>query len=117
MSNRALQKIFSQNIATLISYIYKNDCSCTLGEAFIPTKLAQARKEDRPIKTHFDRMALDLNIYKKDSEELVTCREYEKFGRYWETLNTLNRAGCFFKVVNINHFDMCVKNFNTRLRL
>lgn len=99
------QKLFAQDVAKLIEYIYSQGYSCTLGEAYrTPEQAAIYAQEGKGIKDslHCKRLAIDINLF-KDDDYLTATKDYEFLGNYWETLDKQNRWGGRFK--DGNHFE------------
>lgn len=105
------QSHFAHDIAKLITYIYEEDFVCTFGEAFrTPEQAALYAKRGIGIKNspHCDRLAMDIFIWRYDPEkfELLEFKEWEQFGKYWESLDDLNRWGGYFKnMIDMVHFE------------
>jgi hypothetical protein len=105
----ARQQIFSYNVAKLIEYIYKNDHSCTFGEAYRTSMQAQWYDNNGigiRSSLHCKRLAIDLNLFDCNDKYLTSYKDYEIFGRYWMTLHKDNEWGGNFKSKDGNHFEM-----------
>jgi hypothetical protein len=104
------QQIFSLNIAKLITYIYEQGYTCTLGECFrTPEQALIYAKSGKGIKDslHCKRLALDINLFSPEGVYLPNTSDYEPLGVYWESLNPANRWGGLFKPRSDgNHIEM-----------
>lgn len=103
------QTIFAQNVGKLIDFIYSNDHSCTLGDAYrTPEQAALYAKQGKGIvnSLHCKRLAIDLNIFNSAQEYLTQSDDYRTFGEYWESLHHQNRWGGKFTKADGNHFQM-----------
>lgn len=116
--------IFARNVAKLIEYIFESGYTCTLGEAFRTVEQARlyAQKGKGSLNSlHCKRLAIDLNIFSPAGEYLTDTKDYETFGKYWESLNSHNVWGGNFisgalKGSDGNHFQMSDKSeFNKAL--
>lgn len=102
------QAMFSHDVANLILYIYEQGFNCTLGEAHRTSEQAQwyaMRGIGIKNSLHCQRLAIDINLFSPSWDYLTKYEEYEPFGRYWESLDPLNRWGGNFKIVDANHFE------------
>ena len=109
MNSTINQQIFALNVAKLIQYIYEQNHSCTLGEAFRTSEQAELyAKEGKGIKNslHCRRLAIDLNLFSPDDKYLKAYDDYEPFGLYWEELHADNRWGGRFMRLDLQHFEM-----------
>jgi hypothetical protein len=93
------QAEFARDVAKLIAYIHSQGYSCTFGEAWRSHEQAEiyAREGKGIVQSlHCDRLALDLNLYSPDGVYLRAKKDYEPFGKYWQSLHKKNRwGGCF----------------------
>ncbi len=103
------QALFTRNVVDLITHIDSLGYFVSFGEVY--------RTRDQAIiyankglgivdSLHCKRLAVDLNIFDKEGHLLTYSDDYVPFGKYWEGLNPLNRAGVFFKRVDSSHFEM-----------
>lgn len=99
--------IFARNVAKLIEYIFESGYTCTLGEAFRSVEQARWYAEQGKgvvNSLHCKRLAIDLNIFNPAGEYLTNTKDYEQFGKHWETLHRQNVWGGKFE--DGNHFQM-----------
>jgi hypothetical protein len=90
-----LQMIFAVNVGKLILKINEDGYSCTFGEAYrTPEQAALNAAKGIGIKNslHCKRLAVDLNLF-KDGVYCADSEAHLPFGKYWVTLNALNRWG------------------------
>lgn len=92
------QALFAQDVAKLLQFIASQGIRVTLGEAYRTPEQAKWNA-DKGIgivdSLHCKRLAIDLNIY-KDGVYQFKSKDYYFAGKYWESLNKLNRWGGFF---------------------
>lgn len=103
------QEIFSQNVAKLIEYIYSKGYRCTMGEAFRTKEQALYYAQHGlgiVHSQHCERLAIDLNLVDPSGKFLWDEKDYEPFGKYWESLNPSNHSGAFWHRVDADHFEM-----------
>lgn len=101
------QVVFAKNVAALISYIFEQKYSCTLGEAYRTVEQAEIyAKQGKGIKNsqHCKRLAIDINLFSPQGQYLTATQDYKPFGQYWVTLDKENRWGGTFN--DGNHFEM-----------
>lgn len=103
------QALFSEHVGMLIDYIYSCRYSCTFGDAYRSPEMAEIyAKQGKGIKDslHCKRLAIDLNLISPEGSYLIDSKDYEKFGIFWENLDTQNRWGGHFKSrPDGNHFE------------
>jgi hypothetical protein len=103
------QQRFAQDIAKLITFIYSQNYACTLGEAFRTPEQAEIyAQKGIGIKNsqHCRRLGCDINLFSPEGKYLTDSKDYEPFGIYWESLDPLNKSGCFFqRMKDGNHFE------------
>lgn len=102
------QKQFAQQAAQLITYIFSQGYSCTLGEAFRTNEQAMIyAKTGKGIinSLHCKRLAIDLNVFSPEGTYLEDTKSYEIFGIWWEKLDPENRWGGRFPKPDGNHFQ------------
>ena len=104
------QFIFAKNIALLIQFIFASGYLCTTGEAFRTQEQAiwdSAHHTGIVASLHCERLAMDLNLFNSQGRYLDDKKDYEVIGKYWESLNSKNRAGVFWKHhPDADHFEM-----------
>lgn len=72
------QFIFTQKLALLIQYAYSEGYTLSLGDAYATTGHIKNSK-------HYDRLAVDLNLF-KDGKYLTTTKDHEPLGVFWESV-------------------------------
>lgn len=90
------QRLFGQNVTRLLAYIGQQDYSFTFGEALRTQEQADIyAKSGKGIthSLHIKKLAIDLNIFSPGGIFLTEVKDLEKFGKYWESLNTDNTWG------------------------
>lgn len=100
------QQKFTQDIALLILYIYRNNYSCTFGEAFRTLQQAMWYEQaGKGIKEslHCKRLAVDLNLFSPDGDYLSDTESHRVFGEFWESLDPKNKWGGRFS--DGNHYQ------------
>jgi hypothetical protein len=103
------QKIFSQNVAKLINYIYTTNYSCSIGEVYrTPEQAKIYADQGRGIldSLHCKKLAIDINLFSPEGKFITASDPYKNLGLMWEGLHTLNRWGGRFKRSDGNHFEM-----------
>lgn len=95
MSLRNEQSAFAVDTINLFQFILANGFEFTYGEA-LRTEYQQKEylrigRSKALISQHQKKLALDLNIFKDG--KLCNADEIRIIGRYWESLNLLNRWG------------------------
>ena len=102
------QSLFAKDASLLITHIFSEGYTCTLGEAFRTKEQAEIyAKSGLGIahSLHCERLAIDLNIFKPDGSLCETAADYERFGCFWESLDAVNRWGGRFTRVDADHFE------------
>jgi hypothetical protein len=97
MSLKNQQIKFARFVSYLISFAFKRGYEVTLGDAF-----AVDRHSINSL--HYDRLAIDLNLFRK-GKYLKETRDHEELGLYWESLDPDCRWGGHFN--DGNHYEMC----------
>jgi len=72
MSLQKKQAIFAKNVASLIDYIFANQCSVSIGEVFRTNEQAEIyAKQGKGIinSLHCKKLAIDLNLFDRLSIE------------------------------------------------
>jgi len=104
------QTIFAENVQHLIWYIGSIGHRCTLGEVYRTKEQAEIYvKAGKGIldSLHCKKLAIDINIFDNQGNYLTDIQSLEPFGKYWESLNKLNRWGGRFKELpDADHFEM-----------
>jgi hypothetical protein len=78
MTLREKQSKFVRMVAMLILFATSRGYELTFGDAW-------AREGHRPGSLHYDRLALDLNLF-RDGRYLKTTEDHRELGEYWESL-------------------------------
>jgi hypothetical protein len=108
---------FARDISMLIVQINLKGYDVTFGEALRTQEQADLyAKEGKGIhdSLHCKKLAIDLNLFKDDAY-ITDYKEYEQFGKYWESLDPLNRWGGYFvskyggHIVDSDHYERNVK--------
>lgn len=109
MTLQEQQIIFSEHVGMLIDYIYANGYGCTFGDAYCAPEMAQIyAQQGKGIKDslHCKRLAIDLNLISPEGKYITNTKDYQRFGLFWEKLDTQNRWGGNFKDrPDGNHFE------------
>lgn len=119
------QQIFSQHIAKLILFANANNMNLTFGEAFrtddqqelyfygktirqedAELELISAKKRSNTMNSnHLRRLAVDFNFFIHD-QLIYKHPLIDALGKYWESLDPLNRWGGNFKnFYDAPHFE------------
>ncbi len=112
MSLSRKQSVFTQNIALLILRAYGMGINLTFGEAFRTeyqqSEYVRTGKSHTMNSNHLKRLAVDFNFFIHD--QLVYHHpDITELGKYWESLDPLNRWGGNFKgFYDAPHFEMNV---------
>ena len=122
------QQIFTQNIALLILKANSLGVNLTFGEAFrsvdqqllyfhgftvrpedVRLELISSSKRSRTLNSnHLKRLAVDFNFF-VGGVHTFTNPVVEELGKYWESLDPLNRwGGNFKKFYDAPHFERCI---------
>jgi len=75
---RQKQSNFVQMVSLLIAYAYQNGFELTFGDVW-------ARSGHRIGSLHYDRLAIDLNLF-KDGKWLNKTKDHELLGAFWESI-------------------------------
>lgn len=105
------QFIFSRNLAKLITSIYDEGYTCSMGEVLRTREQAEFYAEQGKgivDSLHCYKLAADINLF-KNGAYLTDFDSYRRFGIYWEKLHDKNRWGGNFNRVDSNHFEMNAK--------
>jgi hypothetical protein len=78
MSLRKKQSIFVLMVAALIIWAYIKGYEFTFGDAW-------ARSGHKKLSLHYDRLAIDLNLF-KDDEYLIRTEDHLQLGEFWEMI-------------------------------
>lgn len=104
------QTVFATNVSLLINYINAHNHKVTMGECYRTPQQAQWNAQHGTgiaHSLHTERLAIDLNLFDDSGKYLADKSDYEPFGKYWESLHTMNRwGGVFTHLVDSNHFEM-----------
>lgn len=102
------QWAFMQDVSKLIVWAHNNGFVLTGGELYRTLEQQKIYYANGASKTmqsnHLRRLAIDFNIFKDNA--LATLQEIEPLGKYWESLNPLNRWGGHFSTIKDGpHFE------------
>jgi len=78
MSLREKQSKFVHMVSLLIAYAYQNGYELTFGDAW-------ARSGHKRHSLHYDRLAIDLNLF-RDGKYLIKTEDHLMLGEFWEFL-------------------------------
>jgi len=78
MSLREKQSKFVHMVSLLIAFAYQNGYELTFGDAW-------ARSGHKRHSLHYDRLAIDLNLF-RDGKYLIKTEDHWKLGEFWEFL-------------------------------
>jgi hypothetical protein len=78
MSLRKKQSIFVLMVAALIIWAYIKGYEFTFGDAW-------ARSGHKKNSLHYDRLAIDLNLF-RDGEYLIRTEDHLQLGEFWELI-------------------------------
>lgn len=94
------QAAFLLDVAKLIQYATSLGLVVTGGELYRTAEQQQIYVQTGRSKTmkskHLERLAIDLNFF-KDGKLTYSAPEVLEVGKYWESLNSKNSAGMFWK--------------------
>jgi hypothetical protein len=128
MTLGAKQRIFTRNIALLISWAYANGYELTFGDAYRSPQQAKLNsgkygliervtnivtwfsRSGSATSLHMSRLACDLNLF-RDGRYLSKTENHRLLGQYWESLHPLNRWGGRFD--DGNHYEMVQNTWRT----
>lgn len=109
MSELELQQLFAETTIFLYNKIVAKGYKFTYGETWRDPRIAVLDAKDGKgiIRSlHFERLAVDLNLY-KDGKWLTNTEDHRPFGEYWKTLHPLCRWGGDFQTrPDGNHYSM-----------
>ena len=78
MSLRKKQSKFVKMVALLIFYADSIGLELTFGDAW-------AHNGHKRRSLHYDRLAIDLNLF-KDGEYMISTEDHRKLGEFWESI-------------------------------
>jgi len=100
MTLREQQSKFAHLTAYLILYIYQRGYEMTYGDAWAhPADMRHIRNSK-----HYDRLALDINLY-RNGRWLKKTEEYSEVGEYWKSLDPECTWGGDFSDLDGCHFS------------
>jgi len=103
MTLREKQALFCECIGELIARAYAQGYEFTLGEAY-----RGDRKGHMLGSLHYERLAIDLNLFVKGKWKDRDCPEWQELGAYWKNLHPLAAWGGDFMPPlkkDYNHFS------------
>jgi hypothetical protein len=90
------QQEFARHVAILILYSHCLGYEVTFGDAYrdprVHGQLGEKVSYSSANSNHKRRLAVDLNLF-KDGEYLGSTDDHEELGKFWESLDPLNRWG------------------------
>lgn len=78
MTLRQKQSLFARKVASLILAAYEMGFELTLGDAY-------ARAGHMPSSLHYERLAIDLNLF-KGGRFLTGTEDHRPLGEFWESI-------------------------------
>ena len=108
MSLNAKQVEFTRNVGKLLQYASLSSQPVILAEAYrTPYQAAEYARTGKGIKNsaHCKKLAVDLFRF-RDGTVSWHWHDYQSLGRYWCSLDPLNRWGGDFKNRDAVHFSM-----------
>jgi len=101
------QRVFTLNIAKLITFAYEQGYELTLGDAYRDPRVFGALGERKGYgqagSNHKQRLAQDLNLF-KGGKYLQETEDHKPLGEHWESLHEENSWGGHFN--DGNHYSM-----------
>jgi hypothetical protein len=91
-----LQQLFARDVVKLLLFIEEEGFFFTFGETYRTAEQAELyAKQGKGIvnSLHCKRLAIDINVFNEKCEFLTSTKDYEVFGKYWESLHPTNRWG------------------------
>lgn len=95
------QAIFCRLVGQLITFASSMGWKFTFGDAYRPD-----RKGHAPNSLHYERLAVDLNLFVGGVWKKTSCPEWQTLGRYWESLHPDAAWGGRFGSKDLNHFSL-----------
>jgi len=110
------QILFLLDVTRLIERAFESGFLATGGELWRPKEMQDLYMKQGKTKTlksyHLDRLAIDLNFFKKIEERFVLVgdkKTLQPLGAYWESLDQKNRWGGNFKtILDCPHFERAI---------
>ncbi|GAB4327261.1 MAG: M15 family metallopeptidase [Calditrichia bacterium] len=105
---------FLQDVARLLAYASAQGFVVTGGELYRTPEQQRIYLESGRSRTmnsrHLNRLAIDLNFFIREKNGRLRLtynfNDLEKLGRYWESLNSRNRWGGFYRTFkDVPHFE------------
>lgn len=91
------QDAFLKDVCILLARVWRNGCLVTGGELYRTREQQGIYYAWGKTKTmnscHLNRMAVDLQFFRPNGEQITEREDLQIFGDYWESLNSLNRWG------------------------
>lgn len=81
------QTLFTKLVTLLLQNIQMAGYECTFGDAYRSPEEAERLGFKNSL--HTQRLAIDLNLF-KDGKYLTKTEDYERFGKFWESLSGAN---------------------------
>lgn len=111
MSEVEKQNEFIRSLVRFLTWLDLNGYQCSLGEAYRPPELARFyafEREGIERSRHCDRMAIDLNIFRR-GVWLTTVEDLRECGTFWESLSVPgleHKWGGLFNPADTDHFSI-----------
>jgi len=100
MTLREKQAMFCWYIGELINRAFIDGYELTFGEAYRGDKQGHMQGS-----LHYERLAIDLNLFVNGKWQDRDCPEWQELGAYWKSLHPLARWGGDFAEKDLNHFS------------
>lgn len=99
MTEREQQCLFMKLLPRLLDKINETH-QCTGGDLWSKAKYKAHKRNS----VHYNRMAIDINLFTKEGAYLTDTESHRPFGEFWESLHPLCRWGGRFH--DGNHYSL-----------